>query len=184
MMNLPSNDTKPHPPSTSYGAEANDTIEKIPAIAWMLGLGGLIPFFGGAVLSLLPGSVATLLPDALTAGHNAQQSVLFAISAYGAVILSFLGGVRWGRLLGDSPALEHWRPLTLSILPSLIAWCALLLQPTFTLALLIAGFLMQYAQDAHAASCSKLPGWYGRLRLILTTGAVLSLLVALVATVR
>ena len=53
--------------------------------AWLLGLAGLIPFAVGAVATCVPllGQTRFLAADALC--------------DYAACILSFLGGIRWGR---------------------------------------------------------------------------------------
>jgi hypothetical protein len=49
------------------------------------------------------------------------------------------------------------------------------------LALLIAGFLMQALWDVTSVEGGRLPQWFGKLRMLLTAGAVVSLVVALVA---
>ena len=103
------------------------------------------------------------------------------LGAYGAVILSFLGGVRWGRLLGDEARLIRWLPLGLSVLPSLIAWVALLLPPEAMFATLATGLVLQYLVDRDAAESGELPHWYGSLRLTLTAGAVPAVLSGLIA---
>ncbi len=92
-----------------------------------LGAAGVLPF---AMLPLL----ATLQP-------SLRAFALAAFVAYGAVILSFLGGSRWGRALaGGAPAS---RPLE-AVLPSLLGFAALLLahRPVPALALLSVGFCM------------------------------------------
>lgn len=143
----------------------------IPQPALILGLAGLIPFIGTAI--------ATLVPDG---GDNLALATR-ALGAYGAVILSFLGGVKWGVLLNDKAGLKIWAPIMLSVIPSLIAWSALLLPAIAMLSLLAAAMVLQYFLDTKSVQQKKLPQWYGRLRTILTTGAVLSLLVGLVAQV-
>ena len=138
----------------------------IPTPALALGLGGLLPFAAGAIASWLP--------------HVGLAAIgLAALGAYGAVILSFLGGVRWGAVLFDEAALERWTPLVLAVLPSLVAWVALLAPPAPMLALLLAGLLGQYALDRSAARSGALPAWYARLRTILTAGAGVATLVGL-----
>lgn len=136
--------------------------DAIPLPALVLGLGGLIPFAFGAAMVWCPVPVM------------AEHGVIL-LGRYGAVILSFLGGVRWGRLLVDDASLARWWPLTLSILPSLAAWVALLLPETALFAVLAMGFILQYLVDRDAVESNRLPGWYGRLRLILTTGATLAI---------
>ncbi len=143
-------------------------IAPIPRPALVLGLGGLLPFFATAIASI-----------ALDSPPEEAGRAVQALGAYGAVILSFLGGVRWGDLLDDSVRINQWMPLTLSVVPSLIAWSALLLGSTSMLAVLIVGFAFQYSLDRAAVQRGALPEWFGRLRLILTCGALLSLIVTL-----
>jgi hypothetical protein len=137
--------------------------EPIPRSALLLGISGLIPFFAAAVLAWTSGPYQSW---AVTAGL-----------AYGAVILSFLGGIRWGTAIGPYSASRLTREFSLSVLPSLAGWAALLMPPLPALCLLIAGFLMQALWDVMAVEQGRLPSWFGRLRSILTAGAVISLLV-------
>ena len=92
---------------------------------------------------------------------------------YGALILSFLGGARWG--------LEVARPqprvavVSLAMLPSLVGLVLLLLPSDWrSLQLwgLAAALLLHWLWDVRAAG---LPPWYPRLRTILTLGAVTGL---------
>jgi len=140
----------------------------IPVPARVLGLGGLLPFAFGAVMVWCP-----------VEGMRALGIDL--LGAYGAVILSFLGGVRWGRLLGDEARLDRWLPLGMSVLPSLVAWIALPLPPEGMFAVLATGLVLQYLVDRDAAESGELPPWYGALRLTLTAGAVLAVLSGLIA---
>ncbi len=146
----------------------SDTSTGIPTPALVLGLGGLLPFGAGAI--------GAWWPDAEVAAF-----ALAALAAYGAVILSFLGGVRWGNVLFEREALQRFGPLGLSIVPSLVAWCALLAPPAAGLLLLAAGLLAQYALDRAATAGGTLPPWYGRLRIVLTVGAMTAVLVGLAA---
>ncbi len=106
---------------------------------------------------------------------------MFALLAYGAVILSFLGGVRWGAVLRDDRALATPGPLAWSVTPSIVGWLALLLGGLAGLILLIVGLAGQYLLDRVAAGNDALPRWYGRLRTVLSTGAITSLLIAIVS---
>ena len=141
---------------------------RIPLPARVLGLGGLLPFAFGAAMVWCPVDAMNELGTRL-------------LGAYGAVILSFLGGVRWGRLLGDEARLVRWLPLGLSVVPSLIAWAALLLPPEAMFATLATGLVLQYLVDRDAAERGELPPWYGSLRLVLTAGAVPAILSGLIA---
>ncbi len=157
----------------------------IPTAPLLLGLGGLIPFYVSAALIWFPAFFTHTLGDA-PASFNSAWHLLGrqSLGIYGAVILSFLGGIRWGNLLQDEQQINRWGPLCQSVVPSLVAWPALLLPTTWMLTVLSAGFAVQYAMDAKAVRHNILPLWFGRLRLILTTGAILALLTGLLGVVR
>lgn len=140
--------------------------ERIPAVA--LGLAGLLPFAGAAF------SVWSGFPFAAAAGHSLAV-------IYGAVILSFLGGVRWGLAIGPYRGRRQNMDFALGVLGSLAGLAAAFLQPIAALTLLIAGFLMQALWDVTGVESGRLPGWYGTLRMILTAGAVVSLVAVLAA---
>ena len=142
--------------------------EKIPAAALALGLAGLLPFAGAAL------SVWFGIPFGPAAGHSLGV-------VYGAVILSFLGGVRWGLAIGPYGRRRQSMDFTLGVLGSLAGLAAAFLQPIAALTLLITGFLMQALWDVTSVESGRLPGWYGKLRMILTAGAVVSLVAVLAA---
>ncbi|MBX2878371.1 MAG: DUF3429 domain-containing protein [Granulosicoccus sp.] len=153
---------------------------RIPLPAFVLGLAGLLPFALGAILAVSPETGGSLgfsanQPNSENPNAAPASEATFVLAAYAAVILSFLGGVRWGALLSDAIQLDAWGPLSLSVVPSLIAWPALLLSEPARLSVLIIGFVFQYFLDARAVSEQELPAWFGKLRLVLTCGAVLCL---------
>ena len=138
------------------------TTQRPPAVAW-LGYGGLLPFVGTALACFLE-------------PHH-RSLWLQMLLAYGAVILSFVGALHWGFAMAHpasagQPAsgMYIW-----SIVPSLLAWLALLVSPGFGATLLIAGFLTHYRQDVRLARLLQLPPWYLPLRLQLTVVACLCL---------
>jgi hypothetical protein len=135
---------------------------RIPFSALILGLGGAVPFWAGALAFCYS-------PDELL-----RVVGLKATLAYGAVILSFLGGIRWGQALNarDGKA----RAFTLSVLASLAGWVALLVPTLPAISLLIAGLMLQALWDVVSVQNGRLPEWFGRLRMILTILAVLALL--------
>jgi hypothetical protein len=136
-------------------------------IAWRwsrwLGYAGLLPF---APALILPWIHAQPLASAL------QDAVL----AYGAVILSFVGALHWQAGLYAKAARESAIRLSFSVLPALLGWLALLLQPVTAFALLIAGFLMVYRFDRR---WRRDDNWFLQLRRRLTAGAALCLSVGL-----
>lgn len=157
--------------------------KSIPApLAW-LGYGGLLPFAAGAL------AVVT---------HQGAWA-LQALIAYGACILSFLGAVHWGWVLGPvtrgaaestaehgrasaaaSPALPMVRTLLLGVVPSLVAWVALLLPAVQGLGLLIVGLASWYLYEQRVLGVAVLGEVYLALRQQLTFGAIACLVVALV----
>ncbi len=134
-------------------------MSKTPPIVLFYGLSGLIPF--------LAAPVATLIwPDFR---WQFTESLLW----WAAIILSFLGGARWGAAVQaaqPAPGL-----IGAAMLPSIIGWLILLAPAKFRVAQLLAlavALLLHLAWDWRA---NGLPGWYGRLRLTLTAGAVTAL---------
>ena len=83
--------------------------QSVPAPAQVLGFAGLIPFAGCALaVAFLP----EIKPEAADALLN-----------YGAVILSFLGGIRWGFAVFEGDR-AGWIAYGVSVIPSLVAWVA------------------------------------------------------------
>ncbi len=149
---------------------------RIPPAAAFLGYFGAVPFV------FLAG--AAWLVDM----HD-QFLVLFSLVTYGAVILSFMGGVRWGlaMLNRQGPTLL---PLTVSVTPALLGWLAVVLlfvihtlgaylQWAVPLLILAVSFLGLFWSDVRATAQGHAPAWYPRLRVRLTGAVVFSLLLAL-----
>jgi hypothetical protein len=90
---------------------------------------------------------------------------------YGALILSFLGGARWGlAVAGLNPS--AW-VVSLAMLPTLVA-LTLLLLPSDRLRLLGLAFALALNWVWDVLS-DRMPDWYPTLRTILTAGAVIGL---------
>ena len=142
---------------------------KIPLVALVLGLLGLIPFISPSIALLIP-------YDPYELGARAFHMMLVT---YAALIASFLGGVRWGNAL-EKPH-RHGLDFTVSVLPSLVAWLALATPRPYDLVVLLAVFLMLGISDVGLATRGHAPRWFGKLRVILTTGVTISLLLALFA---
>ncbi len=138
--------------------QVNPNIASIPHTAAWLGGVGLLPFAVGAVMSNI-----TVTADF---GH-------WFIIGYGAIILSFLGGIQWG------VALSAHRPgsvaYVVSIVISLVGWAATFLAPPLSFIVLGGGFLAALAFDALAVMMFGLPGWFLRLRFMLSLGVLAAL---------
>lgn len=141
----------------------------IPKAALVLGWAGVIPFAAGG-LALLLG----------TGPIREGVWVLVPLLAYGALILSFLGGVRWGLAFRIRDEEGQAKALALSVLPSLAGWIGVCLyaHPGVAIMVLICGHVVQGAYDVASARDGLAPAWYGRLRIQLTAAAVLALTLA------
>lgn len=143
----------------------------VPRSALVLGVASLIPFVAGTVVAWLP-----LLAAYTTVG-------LQLVIVYGAIILSFLGGVRWGTAIGPYSDRHQGREFGLSVLAPLAGVMAVPLPLEAGLTLLIGGYLLQALWDVASVEVGQLPLWFGRLRMILTIGAVLTFVADLLAVV-
>lgn len=130
---------------------------KIPTVALWLGLSGVLPFVLGVLLIAFDG-FGRIDP------HLSKTILL----AYGAVILSFLGGARWGLALRDPSVGNLGMILAFSTVPPLVGWVALLPPMIYGLPLLVIGFLVQGLWDIKAMQAGAGPAWYGSLRRILS----------------
>ena len=144
------------------------SLERPPVVTWVYGGLGLIPFFAGAVAAV---AFAELYRS------FAQLELL----AYGALILSFLGGGRWGLEIGRRPVRAG--PIGLSMLPTVVGFLLLIamsVSNAWRLVGMSAAFVAQWAWDVRSADT---PAWYPPLRHLLTAGAVGCMLVGAAASV-
>lgn len=142
--------------------------QQLQKTAWYLSLMGFLPF---AILSfaMLYFGRAHPLFDVLTD----------AFRLYGAVILSFLGGIRWGLALNTlavSPA-----TLSISVVPAIAGWLAMFAPPVFSVGILLLAFCAQGAWDSTAFHSGKGPIWFARLRIVLTLLVAATHAIALLA---
>jgi hypothetical protein len=140
-------------------------LHKIPRPALSLGLAGLVPFWGLAI--------SIIVLDTPMKDFAVQLKI-----TYGAVILSFLGGMHWG-LAAVNKRHENWLSLGWGITPALIAWGALFLQPSLGLILLIIGFLAAAIIDFRIFVSNNSNAWFGMLRTVLSIGTITALLLTL-----
>lgn len=138
----------------------------VPAAAKWLGFSGLIPFLAGAVVSL---PVAEAL----------RPYGLLLLLVYGAIILSFMGGVHWGAAMMRNET--DGRPFAASVVSSLVALPAALIGGPAGLLILAAGFAGLLVFDEQETRAGRLPGWYPLLRRPLTAVVVACLLIGAAA---
>jgi hypothetical protein len=143
--------------------------DKAPLAAVVIGWAGVVPFVIGAVGPLVITDI----------GLAAFLSL--ATGIYSALVLSFLGGIRWGMAMGPLYGSERTQGFVLSVLPPAAAWIALVLPSFEGLAVLIAAFLLQAWLDVRAVGEGRAPVWFAPLRIRLTAAAVVALLVTVFA---
>lgn len=160
---------KPEPPPRELDLLRYDMKDllKSPRPALYLGLAGLIPFVSPPLLM------------AVTESYFPELA--YAQIAYGASILSFLGGARWGFALPESsPAKPDWINLANSVIPPLLAWVAMLLSdsiiPAATMVIMGLGIALHY----DLSLLPTYPSWFKALRSVLTFVAFFSLVGTLV----
>jgi hypothetical protein len=128
-----------------------------PLAAQRLGHLALLPFIAGAVL-------------VWWAQGELKLSAAQALSAYAAVVVSFIGAIHWGLALPQrAPArgLLIW-----GVVPSIVAWSALLVHPAAGLWVHAAMLLVCYAVDRRVYPQQQAAAWLP-LRLRLTVPATL-----------
>jgi Protein of unknown function (DUF3429) len=125
--------------------------------AWRLGYGGLLPFAAGALLVWLVRA-------------DTQPYVASGLAAYGALIVSFLGGIHWG--LAMRQPLPAARLLLWGVVPSLLAWPAVMMPPHAGLVVLGLLLLLNYAVDRVLYAEQQVAGWL-TLRFRLSSVAAL-----------
>ena len=139
-----------------------------PQVPMALMFAGIIPFVSTAGLMFVwrdtPALKVTMSPWLLV---------------YAALILSFLGGVRWGVEIAkrERPRFAELGPATLG---ALIGWGLVMAAfqhgfPAWTFAAMMVALILHFLYDIISP---ELPLWYRRLRLWPTLGAVGSLVLA------
>ena len=118
-------------------------------------------------LALLPFALGTALVWFAPAEWSARAAG--AVSAYAAVVVSFIGGIYWG--LGFQKNDPHWTLFVWGVVPSLVAAAALMLPVAAALVVHGATLIVCYLVDRKFYPANEI-GRYLPLRLQLTLGAV------------
>jgi hypothetical protein len=140
------------------------------ALAMRLGYAGLVPL-----------AILTVWLAAIPADHVWRDITIRLLVAYAAIVLTFLGGTRWGAALGAGHP-RTARDISLAVLPALLGWAVLFIPPAYAFVLLAVAFAAQGAWDALSGQAGTLPAWFARLRAQLTAVAVIAMIVAFAAT--
>ncbi len=137
----------------------------IPTAPLVLGVAGLIPFWGLAMGLAMKG-----------VGPWSSSTLDAALATYAAIILSFLGGIRWGLAVVYADRPEAVAHFAISVLPSLGAWALLALPEPWRLICLGLLALALGPIDRNLVLSGFAAPWLGRLRLLLSSGAGLALI--------
>ena len=138
----------------------------------LLGYLGLIPFFASSILIWVP---------------QYHQYGVESLKAYSAIILTFIGGVHWGLAMqsvqdANSPEANYYHnQFIFSVIPSLIAWIAIVFLKPFSLIILALCFCVFWFSEKllyiHLFST-----WYRKLRNHLTLVATLIIAIGWLGT--
>ena len=148
-------------------------------VANALTLAGALPFIGFTLLTIGEPHV-----------EERVEVATVILMVYAAVILSFLGGIRFGMEVRD-PADGAGANVAWSVIPSLAGWGLVVLTYVVVLfggsgfvgwafALFALFFGLQYAWDAASVRVGEAPAWFGPLRRRITLIVIPTLLVAAV----
>lgn len=106
-----------------------------------------------------------------------------ALITYGAIILSFLGGIQWGLTMATANGQPNIASrYANSIVPALLSAFAFALPANSALVLLAAGFLTLLLYEIRFVERHRVPIWHLRLRVLLTATVLSCLFFRLFST--
>lgn len=157
-------------------------MRRIPKLPFCLAILGTVPFILSTVFILL-----NAFFDYSVEFPYVAISWFEVLTTYGAVILSFLGGIHWGFAMilynkGDH-SLSVRRLLLWSNVVAVLAWSVLLhYDPLVQLLTLILFFIAQWLLDLRIVrKVEHVPNWFGVLRTLITPVVIVCLLLSLFA---
>ncbi|XP_068427405.1 transmembrane protein 69-like [Clinocottus analis] len=141
-------------------------LTQAPTPALYLGFSGLIPFLSAPVL--------------MATTQSFYPELAYAQVVYGALIVSFLGGARWGFAIpAGSPAQPDWMNLGNSVVPSLLAWLALFCRDNIAEGALVVIMGLGLSLHYDLTLLPGYPSWFKAMRTVLTLVATFSLVATL-----
>lgn len=175
---MPQNDplepAKPNLSAAPLNQQARQRTDAAKArrMAWGLSLAGAIPFV------FLAMAIAVMAKT-----HPLMGLAQDMLKTYAAVILSFLGGIRWGHAMRSAEPETGRRVFVYSVIPSLIGWFAILLPAPYVFAVFALAFAGQGAWDSFAGQNGVFGLWFAKLRIVITLIVVAAMVLAFFATV-
>jgi len=143
----------------------NDTLSNDTKVTvYYLSYGGLLPFIA-ALFGFF------LLDEPI------RSFSIKAFITYAAVIIGFVGAVHWGFLLKAGDIANKKLLLSLSIIPGLIGWSALLVSEQLALIIFALLYPSVFIYEKLTSLKNMLPEWYMPMRFKLTSCVTLMVLV-------
>ena len=142
-----------------WGKRVNAKRQKI-ALTYM----GVLPFLFIAFLSIIEKEFFGV-------------KLSFFVSAYAAVIVSFISGTHWGI------SLSRKAPINLNVrsnIVALLSWFSLLLPMRMSLVIIICCFLYLLKIDKLLLQAEIIEAWYMHVRIVASTLVILSLIMTLI----
>ncbi len=124
-------------------------------LAWGLSILGFLPFAGIALSLYFLGNENGLF-----------HSLFDVFKIWSAMVLSFLGGIRWGLAIAKNPV-PTW-DLAICTLPPIVGWMALFLPDSYTILVLLLTYCAMGAWDSFSINAGIAPSWFGKIRVMLT----------------
>lgn len=137
-----------------------------PPPALYIGISGLVPLISAP---LFMAGIGSFCPQ-----------LAYANVVYGACIVSFLGGARWGFAIPEgSPARPDWMNLGNGVVPSLIAWLSLLCRDNLTEGALLVLMGLGLSLHYDLALLPRYPAWFTAMQTLIALGVTFSLVATL-----
>ena len=148
--------------------------------ATMLAVLGFLPFAFFTTLMLAdPG----LIPQEAGWSLGAGGFLAFAFKLYAAIILSFIGGIRWGvAIVQQQGGREESEALVLAAGPSIVGWFAFFMGEPWSYAVFAVAFAATGWWDSRLAGNKGVPMWFGRLRVLLSVLVMATMISAFAAS--
>ena len=138
---------------------------------WQVAWAGAVPFIIFALALLF-----------LASDNPLSLVAVDALKTWCAVVLSFLGGIRWGLAMKEDPELARSQFLASIVAPA-VAWLSLFLPVPYVFGVLALAIAGQGAWDSFAGQRGVFGLWFVKLRMVFTFIAVATLVVGFFATV-
>lgn len=122
------------------------------APAMIMSLFSILPFVGCALALLLLGKENPIFGP-----------VVEMFKTWSAIILAFMGGVRWGSTVFSATVSSS--KMSASTLLPVAGWLALFISGPFGILTLLLIYCIQGAWDSFSGGLSREPGWYGPIRI-------------------